>query len=77
MFVRFSRANKDFLMPCGLLVDPLMQEASMRCFTVGGLTGPDPPEVKQKEGALHSLYVALRFPRWGFVSAELVLRSLL
>lgn len=57
-------------MPCGLLVDPLMQEASMRCFTVGGLTGPGPPEVKQKDGALHSLYVALCFPRWGFVSVS-------
>lgn len=55
MFVRFSRARKESLMPCGLLVDPLMQEASMRCFTAGGLTGPDPPEVKQRDGALRSL----------------------
>lgn len=75
MFVRFSRAQKEFLMLCGLLVDPLMQEATMRCFTVGGLTGPDQPEVKQKDDALR--FVALRFPRCGFVFLELILRSLL
>lgn len=54
MLVRFSRAKEEFLMPCGLLVDPLMQKASMRCFTVGGLTGLDQPEVKQKDDALRS-----------------------